>query len=245
VFDATAGAERVIELLDVQPRVTDKPGARELTDVYGRLELEDVTYTYPGAAGPAVENLNLVLEPGHSLALVGQSGSGKTTAAKLALRFADPDRGAVRLDGHDLRDVTLRSVRANIALLLQDAPLFDGSVRDNVAYGAPEATDEQVRAALGAVGYDVDLDTPVGQRGRALSGGQRRRVAMARTLLQDAPVVVLDEPSAGLDADATRALTAPLKRLMADRATLLITHDPILIEAADEVVELWTSPATA
>jgi subfamily B ATP-binding cassette protein MsbA len=245
VFEATAGAERVIELLDVQPRVTDKPGARELTDVYGRLELEDVTYTYPGAAGPAVENLNLVLEPGHSLALVGQSGSGKTTAAKLALRFADPDRGAVRLDGHDLRDVTLRSVRANIALLLQDAPLFDGSVRDNVAYGAPEATDEQVRAALGAVGYDVDLDTPVGQRGRALSGGQRRRVAMARTLLQDAPVVVLDEPSAGLDADATRALTAPLKRLMADRATLLITHDPILIEAADEVVELWTSPATA
>jgi ABC-type multidrug transport system fused ATPase/permease subunit len=111
-------------------------------------------------------------------------------------------------------------------------------VRDNVAYGRSGASDEQVRAALAAVDYDVDLDTPVGQRGRALSGGQRRRVAMARTLLQDAPVVVLDEPSAGLDAEATRRLLGPLQRLMADRATLLITHDPILIEAADEVLEL-------
>jgi ATP-binding cassette, subfamily B, bacterial len=245
VFEAAAGAERVIELLDTEPRVTDRPGARSLERVYGQLELDGVTYTYPGAGHPAVEDLSLVLRPGRSLALVGASGAGKTTAAKLALRFADPDAGAVRLDGHDLRDLTLRTVRENVALLLQDAPLFDGTIRDNVAYGRPEAGDEQVRAALEAVGYDADPDTPVGQRGRALSGGQRRRVAMARTLLQDAPVVVLDEPSAGLDADATRRLLGPLRRLMADRATLLITHDPILIEAADEVLELWTSPVTA
>jgi ATP-binding cassette, subfamily B, bacterial len=245
VFEAAAGAERVIELLDTEPRVTDRPGARSLERVYGQLELDGVTYTYPGGGHPAVEDLSLVLRPGRSLALVGASGVGKTTAAKLALRFADPDAGAVRLDGHDLRDLTLRTVRENVALLLQDAPLFDGTIRDNVAYGRPEADDEQVRAALEAVGYDADPETPVGQRGRALSGGQRRRVAMARTLLQDAPVVVLDEPSAGLDADATRRLLGPLRRVMADRATLLITHDPILIEAADEVLELWTSPVTA
>jgi ATP-binding cassette, subfamily B, bacterial len=238
VFEATAGAERVIELLDTQPSVAERPGARPLEHVFGRLELDRVTYTYPGAGHPALDDVRLVLEPGRSLALVGESGAGKTTAAKLTLRFADPDSGAVRLDGHDLRDLTLRTVRENVALLLQDAPLFDGTVRDNVAYGRPEATDEQVRAALEAVGYDVDPDTAVGQRGRALSGGQRRRVAMARTLLQDAPVVVLDEPSAGLDAEATRRLLGPLRRLMADRATLLITHDPILIEAADEVLEL-------
>jgi ABC-type multidrug transport system fused ATPase/permease subunit len=238
VFEAAAGAERVIELLDMQPRVTDRPGARALGRVYGRLELDRVSYTYPGSSRPALDDVDLVLEPGRSLALVGESGAGKTTAAKLALRFADPDAGAVRLDGHDLRDLTLRSVRENVALLLQDAPLFDGTIGENVAYGRPDATDEQVRAALEAVGYDADPDTPVGQRGRALSGGQRRRVAMARTLLQDAPVVVLDEPSAGLDAEATRRLLGPLRRLMADRATLLITHDPILIEAADEVLEL-------
>jgi ATP-binding cassette, subfamily B, bacterial len=244
IFEASAGAERVIELLDTQPRVRD--GARALQAARGWLVFEGVTYTYPGAPGPALEDLHLVVRPGRCVALVGESGAGKSTAAKLALRFADPDHGAVRLDGHDLRDLTLPSLREHVGLLLQDAPLFDGTVRDNVAYGR-EATDEQVRAALAAVGLPLDPGTRTGQRGRALSGGERRRVAMARVLLQDAPVLVLDEPSAGLDADATQRLLGPLKRVMADRAALLITHDPILIEAADEVVELepWTSPAIA
>ncbi|MGH2950330.1 MAG: ATP-binding cassette domain-containing protein, partial [Solirubrobacteraceae bacterium] len=168
-----------------------------------------------------------------------------STLAKLVLRFADPDAGSVRLDGHDVRDVTLRSLREHVALLLQDAPLFDGTVRENVAYGRPDATEEEVRDALdaaAAAGLEDELPegicTRVGQRGRALSGGQRRRVAMARALLQDAPVLVLDEPSSGLDADASRRLLGPLRRLMADRATLLITHDLTLAAAADEVVVL-------
>ena len=184
------------------------------------------------------------MRPGRCVALVGESGTGKSTAAKLALRFADPDRGVVRLDGHDVRDLTLRSVREHVGLLLQDAPLFDGTIRDNVAYGR-QGTEADVKAALEAVGLGLDPATRTGQRGRALSGGERRRVAMARVLLQDAAVLVLDEPSAGLDADATQRLLAPLRRVMADRAALLITHDPILIAAADEVVELRAAELAA
>jgi ATP-binding cassette subfamily B protein len=244
IFEASAGAERVIELLDSEPRVADRPGARALTRARGWLQFEHVTYTYPGSQRPAVEDLTLTVRPGRRVALVGESGAGKSTAAKLALRFADPDRGIVRLDGHDVRDLTLRSLREHVGLLLQDAPLFDGTVRDNVAYGR-EATDAQVRAALDAVGLPLDPGTRVGQRGRALSGGERRRVAMARVLLHDAPVLVLDEPSAGLDADATRRLLDPLRRVMADRTALLITHDPILIAAADEIVELRTAELAA
>jgi len=244
IFEASAGAERVIELLDSAPRVTDRPGVRVLTRARGWLQFERVTYTYPGADRPAVDDLTLTVRPGRCVALVGESGAGKSTAAKLALRFADPDHGTVRLDGHDVRDLTLRSLREHVGLLLQDAPLFDGTVRDNVAYGR-EASVAQVRAALEAVGLPLDSATRAGQRGRALSGGERRRVAMARVLLQDAPVLVLDEPSAGLDAEATHRLLDPLRRVMADRATLLITHDPILIAAADEVVELRAAELAA
>jgi ATP-binding cassette subfamily B protein len=245
VFEASAGAERVIELLESRPRVQDAPHARPLARARGQLELENVTYAYPGSDRPALERVSLLVRPGRCIALVGPSGAGKSTLAKLALRFADPDRGTVRFDGHDLRDVTLRSLREHVAVLLQDAPLFDGTVRENVAYGRPGAGDAEVRAALeraAASGLADELPdgvaTRVGQRGRALSGGQRRRVAMARALLQDAPLLVLDEPSSGLDAEASRRLLAPLRRLMSDRATLLITHDLALAAAADEVIVL-------
>jgi ABC-type multidrug transport system fused ATPase/permease subunit len=239
VFEATAGAERVIELFDTRPRVTERPDAHDLGRAAGQLELHDVTAAYPGAP-PALEGVSLTLTPGRSVALVGASGTGKSTLAKLAVRFMDPGAGTVTLDGIDLRDLTLESVRRNVALLLQDAPLVDGSVRENVAYGKPDATDAAILAALetAGLGGELELDTPVGQRGRMLSGGQRRRVAMARTLLQDAPVVVLDEPTAGLDPDAAERLQGPLKELMRDRATLLITHDHALAAAADETVVL-------
>jgi ATP-binding cassette, subfamily B, bacterial len=245
VFEATAGAERVIELLDEHPRVRDRPGAQPLRRVHGMLELDHVSYRYPGADQPALDRVSLSVRPGRSVAVVGASGAGKSTLAKLVVRFADPDSGAVRLDGHDVRDVTLGSVRDHVALLLQEAPLFDGTVRENVAYGRPDATDEEVDAALAAAAASGLADelpegtaTRAGQRGRALSGGQRRRVAMARALLQDAPVLVLDEPSSGLDAESTRRLIEPLRLLMRDRATLLITHDLELAAVADEIVVL-------
>ena len=135
--------------------------------------------------------------------------------AKLAVRFLDPDVGTVHLDGHDVRDLTLASLRRNVALLLQDAPLIDGTIADNVAYGHPEAGADDVRRALAVTGLDLDPATHVGQKGRALSGGQRRRVAMARALLQDAPVLILDEPTAGLDAEAAQQLVAPLRAIAA------------------------------
>ncbi len=240
VFEAGAGAERVIEVLDTKPAVAEAPGARPLPAPPRRLELSGVAYAYPGAVEPALAGLDLAVGRGRSVAVVGASGAGKSTLVKLVLRFADPAAGSVRLDGHDLRDLTLASVREHVAVLLQDAPLLAGTVRDNVAYARPDAGDAEVAAALRAAGLAGELapDTPVGERGRALSGGQRRRVAMARALLQDASVLVLDEPTAGLDAAATQRLLGPLRELMRDRATLIVTHDLALAAEADEVVVL-------
>jgi ABC-type multidrug transport system fused ATPase/permease subunit len=175
------------------------------------------------------------------VAVIGASGAGKSTLAKLALRFADPDAGTVRLDGHDVRDVRLRCLREHVALLPQDPQLLDASVRDNVAYARPGASDREVAAALrraAAPELVARLHDGVGQRGRALSGGQRRRVAIARALLQDAAVLVLDEPTAGLDAPAARRLVAPLRAVMRERAVLLVTHDLLLAREADEIVVL-------
>lgn len=234
VFEATAGAERVMELLDTPPSVVERPDARELAHARGRLELRGVHFSYDRQA---LAGLSLTVPPGRCIALTGASGAGKSTVAKLAVRFLDPDAGTVHLDGHDVRDLTLASVRRNVALLLQDAPLIDGTIADNVAYGN-DATEPEIRRALTLTGLDLDPATPVGQRGRALSGGQRRRVAMARALLQDAPVLILDEPTAGLDPESARALVAPLRELARDRATLMITHDRELAAAADEVVVL-------
>jgi ABC-type multidrug transport system fused ATPase/permease subunit len=246
VFEATAGAERVIELLDTAPRVQERPAAIAPDGVRGRLELRDVHATYPGGQ-VVLDGVDLVVAPGRTVALLGVSGSGKSTVAKLAVRFLDPDAGSVHLDGHDVRDLTLASLRRNVALLLQDAPLFDGSVAQNVAYGRPAATDDQIRDALAAAGLERELEpaTPVGQRGRAISGGQRRRVALARALLQDAPVLVLDEPTAGLDPVAAESLLDTVRERTRDRATLLITHDRALAAMADEVVVLTDGRVSA
>jgi ATP-binding cassette, subfamily B, bacterial len=245
IFQAAAGAERVIELLEEQPRIVDRPGAARLDDVRGTVELERVTFTYPDAPEPALHDLELRAEPGQTLALVGASGAGKSTLAKLLLRFYDPEIGTVRLDGHDLRDVQLASLRRNVAILLQETLVLHGTVRENIAFARPDASEEQIRRAAEAAGaaefiaalpdgYDTDL----GERGRRLSGGQRQRVAIARALLADAPVLVLDEPSTGLDADARAALVEPLRRLMRDRTTIVISHDLLTVRDADEIVVL-------
>jgi ATP-binding cassette, subfamily B, bacterial len=245
IFQAAAGAERVIELLDEQPRIVDRPGAVRLERAAGVVELDEVTFTYPGEAAPALSDLSLRAEPGQTIALVGGSGAGKTTLAKLLLRFYDPDRGAVCLDGRDLRELELASLRAGVAMLLQESPVLHGSVRDNIAFARPDATDAEVRAAAEAAGAAAFIealpqgyDTELGERGRRLSGGQRQRIAIARALLADAPVLVLDEPSTGLDAAARAALVEPLRRLMRDRTTIVISHDLLTVRDADEIVVL-------
>jgi ATP-binding cassette, subfamily B, bacterial len=239
VFKALAGAERVIELLDEPPRVTEKPGAVRLEGVRGAVELDDVWFAYDGR--PALRGVTLRAAPGERVALVGASGAGKSTIARVLLRWGDPDSGAVRLDGHDLRDVELASLRRSVALLLQETLVLHGSVRENIAYARPEATEEQIEAAARAAGahefvvrlpdgYDADL----GEGGRRLSGGQRQRIAIARALLADSPVLVLDEPTSGLDAE----LAASLRDLARDRTTLVISHDLLMTRDADLILVL-------
>ena len=209
----------------------------------GVVELDDVNFTYPGALAPALRGVSLRAEPGQTIALVGPSGSGKTTLAKLLLRFYDPEHGMVRLDGHDLRDVELASLRRNVAILLQETLVLHGTVRDNIAFARPDASDAEIRGAAEAAGaarfidaLPQGYDTDLGERGRRLSGGQRQRVAIARALLADAPVLVLDEPSTGLDAEARAALMEPLGRLMRDRTTLVISHDLLTVRDADQIL---------
>jgi ABC-type multidrug transport system fused ATPase/permease subunit len=245
VFDAAAAAERVLELLDQEPLVAERPHARPLAKARGELELEDVTFRYPGAGRGALERVSLHVEPAETVVVVGPSGAGKSTLARLLVRLYDPDEGSVRLDGVDLRDLTLESLRANVGSLLQEQLLFDATIRENVTYGRPWANEEELAAAARAAGVDElaarlpnGWDTPVGQRGRALSGGQRQRVALARTLLRDTPIVVLDEPFSGLDEAGARRLLPELRAFCEDRTTILISHDPIALELADRVVEL-------
>jgi ATP-binding cassette, subfamily B, bacterial len=209
------------------------------------VELDGVTFTYPGAETPALERVSIRAMPGETVALVGPSGAGKSTVAKLILRLHDPDTGVVRLDGHDLRDLTMSSLRDRIAVLMQETLVLQASARANIAVGRPEATDEEIEAAARAAGAHEFLSalpegygTMLDARGRRLSGGQRQRVAIARALVRDAPVLVLDEPSTGLDELTRRRLIAPLRRLMRGRTTVVVSHDLLTVRDADRIVVL-------
>jgi ATP-binding cassette, subfamily B, bacterial len=245
IFAATAGAERIIELLDQRPSVVEGPLARVLPRAHGWIQVDDVSFRYPGAARDALEEISLRITPGETVALVGRSGAGKSTLARLLLRFADPSHGAIRIDGHDLRAVSLASLRENVAVLLQETLVFGGTVGENIAYGRPGATQQEIeRAARDADAHDfiVELpagyDTVIGQRGRKLSGGQRQRIAIARAMIRDAPILILDEPTTGLDAESTARILAPLRRLMLGRTTIVITHNLITVKEATTIVVL-------
>ena len=237
-----AAAASVFALIDSAAE-TDSGSAR-LQRAVGRLEFESITFRYRGQDRPALDAISITIEPGETVALVGPSGSGKTTLAGLVPRFHDPESGHVRLDGVDLRDLTLESLRASIALVSQDIILFDDTVAANIAYGttagAPRA--EVIAAAHAAHAMEfIDamphgLDTIIGERGVKLSGGQRQRLAIARAILKDAPVLILDEATSSLDSESERHIHEAVETLRAGRTTLMIAHRLSTIEGADRIV---------
>jgi ATP-binding cassette subfamily B protein len=245
VYSASASAERVIELLDESPAVEEPSQPRPLGRVRGAVAFEDVSYRYPGAATDALHAVAFDAEPGETVALVGASGAGKSTAAKLLLRFHDPVAGRVTLDGIDLRDLPLRELRDNVAVVLQETLVFHATIRENIAYGLPGASDAEIEAA--AVAADAHefiaalpdgYDTVIGQRGRRLSGGQRQRIAIARAMVRDAPVLLLDEPTTGLDAASSERVLEPMRRLMSGRTTIVISHNLLSVREATSIVVL-------
>ncbi|MDQ3466785.1 MAG: ABC transporter ATP-binding protein/permease, partial [Chloroflexota bacterium] len=245
IFAAAAGAERVIELLNEQPAVVEHPDPIVLDRATGRLALEVVSYRYPEADRDALDRVSFALAPGETLAIVGASGAGKSTLIKLLLRFEDPRGGRILLDGHDLRDLSLRSLRDNTAVVLQEVLLFDGSIRENIAYGRPGATEQEIVDAAKAADADTFIRacpdgyaTRVGQRGRSLSGGQRQRVAIARAMIRDAPLLILDEPTTGLDAATGERILEPLRRLIAGRTTIIVSHNLLTVRDADQIIVL-------
>src|SRR5215204_1812448 len=245
LYEATAGAERVIEVFDQKPSVKEQEDAITLDLARGHVEFDSVRFSYPGKKREALSDVSFEVGPGEVLALVGPSGSGKSTIAKLLLRFYDPHAGAVRLDGHDLRELSLSSLRENVAVLLQETLVFGGTVRENIAYGKPDASEEEIVAAAKAAdahGFVEALpkgyDTVVGQKGRLLSDGQRQRLAIARAMIRDAPVLVLDEPTTGLDARSSENVMVPLQRLMEGRTTIVISHNLLTVRHATKILVL-------
>ena len=242
--EGLAASQRVFDLLDTEPRIAEAPDARPLRVAGGTVALEGVRFTYPNGA-PALNELSLDIPAGETVALVGRSGAGKSTVLNLIPRFYDVGEGAVRIDGCDVREATIESVRDAVALVSQEAVLFDDSVRANIAYGRIEASDQDIVAAARAAGADSFIqelpdgyDTMIGEHGVKLSGGQRQRLSIARAMLKDAPILLLDEATSALDAEAERQVQEALRSLMKGRTTLVIAHRLSTVQDASRIYVL-------
>jgi ATP-binding cassette subfamily B protein len=242
---ASAGAERLFEILDAPVDVTESPDAAPLPRVEGRITFTDVHLRYPGATSDTLNGVNLVIEPGMTVAVVGATGSGKTSLVNLVPRFYDPTAGSVLIDEHDVRDCTLSSIRGQIGFVMQDSLLFSGTVRENIAYGMPEADDARIEAAARAAqahGFIERLPdgyrTRVGERGVKLSGGQRQRIAIARALLIDPRILIMDDSTSSVDSETEAAISTQLEALRKGRTTLVVAQRLLTARTADLVVVL-------
>lgn len=242
---AAASAERIFEILDAKNEVENKPGAIELEVAQGDIEFKDVTFRYFAGGEPVLSNVSFTAKPGQTVALLGSTGSGKTTIINLIPRFYDASEGQVIIDGHDVRDVTLESLRRNIGIVLQETTLFSGTIRDNIAFGRTEATDEEViEAARAAAAHEFILsfpqgyNTPVGERGSTLSGGQKQRIAIARALLLNPQILILDDSTSSVDLRTEYHIQKALDKLMRGRTSLVIAQRISTVLNADQILVL-------
>ena len=243
---ALAAAERIFEILDSHNEVVDRPGAAPLPAFRSVVEFRDVQFAYDGASGRAtLEGVSFAVQPGQMLAIVGRSGAGKTTLVNLIPRFYDVTGGTIRIDGHDVRDVTLASLRSQIGIVTQETVLFDDTIGANIAYGRPDASRAEIEAAARAAHahefvalLERGYDTMIGERGHRLSGGQRQRLAIARAILRDSPILILDEATSSLDAESEMLVQDALSNLMLNRTSFVIAHRLSTVRRADAIVVL-------
>jgi ATP-binding cassette, subfamily B, bacterial len=242
---AVAASERLFEILDTQPAIANRPDAGILDRAAGEIRFDSVTVIYPGASVPALREVSFVIRPGETVAIVGATGSGKSTVAALVPRFIDPDHGRVEIDRRDVRDVTLASLRGQIGVVFDEPVLFSATVAENIAFGWPDAATDDIVAAATAAGahkFIIDLpagyDTRVGEQGFSLSGGQRQRLALARALLGKPRILILDDPLSSVDVRTEAEIEANLAALFGSRTTILIAHRASTVAMADRVVLL-------
>jgi ATP-binding cassette, subfamily B, bacterial len=241
---AAGSARRVLEIFDTDREVDDRPDARPIGRPAGHIHFERVTFGYD-AGRPTLHAIDLEIQPGETVAVIGPTGAGKSTLASLLPRFHDPWSGRVTLDGVDLRDVQVKSLRSQVAVVLQEPFLFPMSIADNIAYARPHATRAEIEAAARAANADAFIgrlprgyDTVIGERGATLSGGERQRLSIARAILKDAPILILDEPTSAIDSLTEVSLLEAIRRLMKGRTTLIIAHRMSTIAGADCIVAL-------
>ena len=240
-----SGYERFLEILSVEPEIADKPDAKELTDVKGAITFENVSFRYKDGVDEVLSGVNLSVRPGEYVALAGSSGVGKTTLCSLIPRFYEVTGGSIKIDGTDIKDVTLKSLRDHIGVVQQDVYLFMGTIKENIRYGKPDATDEEViQAAKLANAHDFIMsfengyDTDIGQRGVKLSGGQKQRLSIARVFLKNPPILIFDEATSALDNESEQIVQESLEKLAKNRTTFVIAHRLTTIENAEEILML-------